>query len=215
MTEVYHQSFKMTRRARRRHKRHLHRLALQEWGWHEKWRNWRYKNTTWLLISLFIFFFIATTPFVDNLLKTIGSMGYVGAFIAGIFFVSIFTVAPASAVLFHLAEQLHPFEVAVLAGLGAMTGDYIIFKYMRDKVFEELSPLFRKVTTHRITKLFYTPYFQWLTPFLGALFIASPGPDEVGISLLGLSRIERWQFLLVTFFLNSIGILAVVLLARA
>jgi len=215
MTEVHHQSFRMTRRERRRHKRQLHRIHLYELGWHEKWKNWRYKNTTWLLVSIFVFFFLATTPFVDSLIKAIGSTGYIGAFLAGMFFVSIFTAAPAGVVLFQIAEHLHPLEVAILAGLGAMTGDYLIFQYMRDKVFEEVSPLFRKVTTHKITKLFYTPYFQWLTPFLGALFIASPGPDEIGIGLLGISHIKRWQFLLVTFFLNVSGILLVVLLARA
>ncbi len=128
---------------------------------------------------------------------------------------STYTAAPAGVVLYHIADQLHPMEVAVLAGAGGVVGDYIIFRYMRDRVFEELTPLFRKFTTHRITKLFYTPYFIWLTPILGAIFIASPGPDEVGIGLLGLSKIKEWQFLLVTFMLNSTGIFLIILLTKA
>lgn len=164
---------------------------------------------------MFLFLYLATTPLVRTVIQSLGSTGYIGAFIVGMFFVSIFTVAPASIVLFNLADTLHPVEVALLAGAGAVVGDYIIFRYLRDTIFDELQPLFERVTTHRLTKLYYTPYFQWLTPILGAIFIASPGPDEVGIGLMGLSKIKPWQFMMTTFLLNSIGILVIILLARA
>lgn len=157
---------------------------------------------------------LSTTPLLESVVESLGTTGYLGAFISGIFFVSIFTAAPAAAVLFNLANNLHPIEVALLAGLGGMFGDYLIFRFTKDKIFEELSPLFDKVTTHRITKLYYTPYFTWLTPILGMIFIASPGPDELGVGILGLSKIKRWQFLLVTFLLNFIGIFVVVMLAK-
>lgn len=203
------------RRTVRRHKRHQHRLHLHQLGWHKKWKHWRYKNTTLLVLSMFLFLYLATTPLVRTVIQSLGSTGYIGAFIVGMFFVSIFTVAPASIVLFNLADTLHPVEVALLAGAGAVLGDYLIFRYLKDTIFEELQPLFQRVTTHRLTKLYYTPYFQWLTPILGAIFIASPGPDEVGIGLMGLSKIKPWQFLMITFLLNSIGILLITLFARA
>lgn len=202
-------------RQRRRHRKHLHRLHLQELGWHKRWKHWRYKNTTLLALSMFAFLYLATTPLVRNIIQSLGSTGYIGAFVMGMFFVSVFTAAPAGVVLFNLADSLHPLEVAVLAGAGGVLGDYMIFRYLKDSIFEELQPLFRRVTTHRLTKLYYTPYFQWLTPIIGAIFIASPGPDEVGVGLLGMSKIKPWQFLLVTFLLNSAGILLVILLARA
>lgn len=193
----------------------MHKLHMHQLGWHKQWKNWRYKNTTLLLISLFVFFFLATTSVTQSLIQSLGSTGYIGAFLAGMFFVSIFTVAPAGVVLFNLADTLHPVEIALLAGAGAVVGDYLIFRYLKDNIFEEVGPLFEKVTTHRLTKLFYTPYFAWMTPIIGMIFIASPGPDEVGIGILGLSKIKRWQFLLITFVLNFTGILLVVLFARA
>lgn len=193
----------------------MHKLHLQQLGWHKQWKNWRYKNTTLLVLSMVLFLLLATTSFTQNLIASLGNTGYIGAFVAGIFLVSVFTAAPAAVVLFNLANTLHPVEIALIAGLGSVAGDYIIFRYMRDTVFEELAPLFEKVTTHKLAKLFYTPYFVWLTPILGMIFIASPGPDEVGIGLLGLSKIKKWQFLLVTFVLNFTGILLIVILARA
>lgn len=181
----------------------------------KRWKRWRFKNTSLLLVSLVLFFYLAGTPFVDNLIKQIGSVGYLGAFITGIFFVSTFTVAPAAVVLYHIADVLHPIEVALLAGLGAMLGDYIIFKYMTDKVFYEILPLVKKLHTPKLKLLFKSPYFAWLLPLVGAFVIASPLPDEVGVSMLGLAKIKKWKFFLLAFALNSFGIFIVVTTARS
>ena len=179
----------------------------------KEWRHWPYKNTTYLIISLILFFYFAESHFVQNIIKTVGSFGYIGAFLTGIFFVSIFTVVPAVAVLYQLAELLNPLEVAVFAGLGAVIGDYLIFRFLRDKIFKELHNIFDKLGGPFIKKLFFTPYFIWLLPFLGAIIIASPFPDEAGISLLGLTKIKNWQFVILSFLLNSIGVFIIIVAA--
>ena len=178
------------------------------------WKHWPYKNTTLLALSLVAFLYLARTPEVESFIKSIGNLGYLGAFITGIFFVSTFTVAPAAIVLFNLADHLHPVEVALLAGLGAMIGDYIIFRFLKDRVFDELVPLLRKMRLPKLRTLYKSPYFSWTLPFIGAAIIASPMPDEVGIGMLGMSKIRPWQFFLVTFVLNALGIFVVVTSAR-
>lgn len=178
------------------------------------WRRWPYKNTTLLLISLAAVFYLAQTPAVDSLIKQAGTFGYAGAFITGIFFVSTFTAAPAALVLFNLADHLHAVEVALLAGLGAMVGDYLLFRLIRDNVFGELRQIFGRLHHPHVSALFRTPYFVWLLPVLGAAIIASPLPDEVGVSILGLSKLKKWQFFAVTFLLNAIGIFLIVTAAK-
>lgn len=180
-----------------------------------KWQNWPFKNTFLLVVSLFIFFFFANSDFIQNFIRKIGDLGYPGAFITGIFFVYTFTVAPAAVVLFRLADLLNPFGVAILAGLGAVLGDYLIFRYFRDRVIDELRPIFKKVPGSKIAKLFFTPYFAWILPLAGFLIIASPFPDEVGVGLIGASKMKNWQFLILTFLLNAVGIFIVVTLARS
>lgn len=181
-----------------------------------RWQYWPYKNTTWLIIGLVVFFLLAGTPSVEAALRLVGGMGYIGALVAGLFSVSIFTVAPAAIVLLYLAEGSHPWLVAVVAGVGAMMGDYIIFRYLRDRVFEEIQPLWQRSLPGTLTgRLFATPYFSWLVPILGMVVIASPLPDEVGVGMLGASRLRSWQFLIVTFILNVLGIAAVTLLGVA
>jgi hypothetical protein len=64
-------------------------------------------------------------------------------------------------------------------------------------------------------RIFSTPYFAWILPVLGAFIIASPFPDEIGIGLMGISRMKTWQFLLLAFVLNSTGIFFIVTLANS
>lgn len=189
-------------------------MAKQKNSIQKSWKRWPYKNTTLLIISFILVYYLAKTPLLDNLIKQVGNLGYFGAFLTGLFFVSTFTVAPAAIVLFHLAESLHPVEVAILAGLGSMLGDYLIFRYVKDEVFDELLPLIRRLGKPYISPLFKSPFFGWLMPVLGAALIASPLPDELGVGMLGLTKIRRWQFFVVTFALNAIGIFIVVTATR-
>ncbi|MCC7288929.1 hypothetical protein IT414_00840 [bacterium] len=167
---------------------------------------WRYSNTLLLAGSLVLLGVLAQTPALDQFVQTVGSLGYVGAFIAGIFFVSTFTVAPAALVLIHFAQSLDPVEVALLGGAGAVVGDLIVFSLLRDHVFDELKPLFRRHRPKRLLGLMRSPYFAWILPIIGAAIVASPLPDEAGVGLLGASKMRRWHFVALTFLLNSIGI---------
>ena len=172
------------------------------------------KNTFLLILSIGILFYFADSSFVKNLIQEIDSLGFLGVFITGIFFVSTFTVAPASLVLFYLTKELNLFGVVVFAGFGAMLGDYIIFRFFKDKVLGELEPVFMKLGGSHISRLFSTPYFAWLAPVFGAIIIASPFPDEIGIGLLGIAKIKNWQFLILSFILNSFGIFFIIALAN-
>lgn len=181
----------------------------------EYYRKWQYRNTGLLILSLAVFFYFSSSDWLQVLINHIGNYGYIGAFIAGAFFVSTFTVAPAAAVLFNLAEKLNPLEVALLAGLGGMIGDYIIFRFFKDRIFEELAPLFKQFGGSYLRNVFKTPYFAWMTPFIGAILVASPIPDEVGIGLLGVSKLKDWQFLFLVFLLDVAGVFIIVTVAQS
>lgn len=179
------------------------------------YRRWQYSNTGLLLISLVAFFYLAQSDWLQAAIVRIGDLGYLGAFIAGAFFVSSFTIAPAAVVLFHLADRLNPLEVAILAGAGGMLGDYVIFRFFKDRVFHELAPLFQRYGGSYISNLFKTPYFAWMSPLIGAILVAAPIPDEVGIGLLGTTKLKDWQFLLLVFLLDVLGVFIVVTAAQS
>lgn len=181
---------------------------------HMRYKNWRYKNTALLIFSVVLLVVLMDSQLARTVLHTIGKLGYVGAFFSGILFVSTFTVAPSAVILFFLAEELNPWGVAFVAGIGAVIGDYIIFRFLKDRVFEEVKPLFMHFGGSYFSRLFATPYFGWLAPVVGAILIASPLPDEAGVGLLGSTKIKRWQFLLLTFTLNFFGIITIITSAR-
>ena len=183
----------------------------------EHWNRWRFSNTILLIVSSALFIYLANTPAMDEWIVRAGNLGYLGAFMVGLLSVSTFTVAPATLVLFHLAENLHVIEVALLAGLGAMAGDFLIFKLVRGKaLYKELRPVFAKIRRHQtVRQIFKSPLFAWVVPVFGAFVIAFPLlPDEVGLSILGMSNISRLRFIMLTFALNAVGIFLIVSLSR-
>lgn len=182
---------------------------------YQKYKNWKYKNTFFLLLSLVLLFYITNTAIGQQAISNITKLGYVGSFISGIFFVSTFTVAPAGIVLFKLGQLYNPFLIALTAGLGAVIGDYVIFRFLKDNVFKELKPIFMKLGGSSISRIISTPYFAWLAPVFGALIIASPFPDEIGVGLMGISKLKNWQFLTISFLLNSLGILLIITISKS
>lgn len=139
---------------------------------------------------------------------------FIGSFVAGVFFTSIFTVAPATVIIVEIAKSGTPlWELAVFGGLGAMIGDLVIFRFVRDRISVDISTLIQD-RKGRWGKIFRLRSFKWVAAFFGAVVIASPLPDEAGLALMGFSKIKTVFFLPLSFVLNSAGILVIGILAR-
>lgn len=174
---------------------------------------WRYPNLVLLFCGLLLAVIVLRYGQTDLLTEAFGRLGYGGVFVAGLFFVSTFTVAPAAAVLFEFAQNLTPLLVALFGGLGAAVGDYIAYRFIREKIFAELNPILKTLHLYRQVDLLHSKYFTWLAPVIGLAIIASPLPDELGLTLLGLKKIKPASFLLMTFIFNAIGIYLIALAA--
>lgn len=175
---------------------------------------WKYKNLTVVFASIILAIVLFKNEWLHSYLLSIGEFGYIGAFIAGILFVSTFTVATGSLILLILAEKLSPIELDLIAGLGAVVGDLLIFRLVKDELSSELRSLYNLFDhKHHLRKLFHSKYFNWTLPVIGAIIIASPLPDEMGVSLMGISKMKSTSFVLVSYILNSIGIFIVISLS--
>lgn len=171
------------------------------------WRkNWRYKNLALFLIGLGLVYALSKIPSLQQAISHVGEWGYVGAIITGIFYVITFTTVPAIALLYNFSLFLNPFELALLAGLGSVIGDFLIFSFFRHRVFIELEPIRERMSKTPFKHILESRYFMWLSPVLGAIIIASPIPDEFGVPLLSASKLKQWHFIILTFVLNSLGI---------
>lgn len=173
--------------------------------------HWKYKNLTIVLVGIIVAILLSRNEMFHSFLMHLGNFGYVGAFVAGILFVSTFTVATSALVLLTLAESLSPIEIGLIAGLGAVVGDMLIFNLIKDTLANEIEDIYDKFDKgHHLKKLFRSRYFNWSLPILGAIIIASPLPDEMGISLINLSKMNSLKFVLLSYVLNSIGIFLIV-----
>lgn len=177
----------------------------------QKWRRYHYKNLSFLALSFLVTFLLFKIEAFHSLLLHLGKFGYIGAFIGGMLFVSTFTVSIGTVILLILAQTLRPIEIGIIAGIGAVLSDATIFHFIRSKgLIEEVHNFFKYFGGDKISHLIHTKYFSWTLPVVGALIIASPLPDELGVGLIGISKLKPFQFILLSFILNSIGIFLIV-----
>lgn len=164
-------------------------------------------------IGVCIAFALVTTGVLDTIVGILGN-GAFSSFIAGIFFTSAFTIAPASLALAHISLETPVHIVALWGALGALCGDLILFFFIRDKFTDDLKRSFKPSFAKHIMSSFHFGFLKWLSPILGAVIIASPLPDEFGLALMGASKMRIAVFVPLAFCMNFIGIYGLVWFAH-
>lgn len=170
----------------------------------------KYKNIFILFLGIVIAFLLSGLQLFTDFVIGLGSLGLIAAFIAGSLYTLSFTIPTAIVMLSILSQTISPVELAVVGALGAVLTDLTIFKFIRDGLVEDLKPLYERFGGDHISHVFQSKYFHWTLPFIGALIIASPFPDEIGVTLMGISKMKILEFLPISFVMNSIGIFLVV-----
>lgn len=169
-----------------------------------------------IALSVLVAILLVRTSVFASLLASTGEIGILGAFVAGMFFTSIFTTAPAIAALGEVSILQGVFYTALFGAIGSVLGDLVIFRFVRDRFSEHVS----EILTHqsvwrRFHLLFKRRFFRWFTLFIGGFILASPLPDELGIAVLGFSKMRVKYFILLSFVFNFLGILAIGLVANS
>ena len=176
----------------------------------------RRARTTFLVaISLYVAYELLITGAIhswvsDSLLHAIPA-----SFIAGVFFTSLLSVVPATVVFLEITQTFDVFLIALFGAAGAVIGDLFLFLFVREAVSEQKTLFLKESQRRRLRKFFRHPFLHWLLPLVGAVVIASPLPDEFGLALMGLSRINIRVFTGISFCMNFIGIVGLALLGRS
>lgn len=169
-----------------------------------------------IVLSVVVALVLVESDILIDILASSQKLEWFGSFVAGMFFTSLLTTAPATVTLGEIAQNNSLWLTALFGALGAMIGDLIIFRFIRDRVGEHLQELLRHQTGgRRFRALFKYKIMRWLTFLAGGLIIASPLPDEIGIGLLGFSKTKTLFFLPLSFACNFVGIAVIGLVARA
>jgi len=187
---------------------------------------YRFKDGTSRYISkypkfllLFISFIFAYLLFYGNTYKPlhdfIVSMGYMGTFMAGIMFAYGFTAAPATAIFLILAQEQNILIAGLIGGLGALISDLLIFSFIRQSFSSEIKKLSREKIVRYLGSKTPNLLKKYAAPVLAGFIIASPLPDEIGVTMLAASKIIPLKvFSAVSYLLNTAGIYLILIIGR-
>lgn len=173
---------------------------------------WKKRRSILFILSIILSYILLATPYLREYVHSLGEFGYVGAFAVGALFTSFMTTLPATAALFVMGEGLNPFLIALIGAMGAVMGDYIIYRFVKDDFLEEVEDF--SPTLKRDIELFSqnvrrSKFLKEFVPLLAGLIIASPLPDELAATMLGITKLDPKKFLLYSYFFNFLGILLI------
>ncbi|MEM0437948.1 MAG: hypothetical protein QXU54_01465 [Candidatus Micrarchaeia archaeon] len=154
-----------------------------------------------LLLTLFLYM----SGMIGWWVGVIGELGYIGAFINGIFYSYGLTTPLALAIFGVMSNTMDPLHLAALGASGAIISDYLIFSLVKG-----MNGTIKVSEGHRLrvprpksalAKAAYT--------IIGGLTLISPFPDEMAAVILGLRRLDSVWFVSLVFISKFIGILMV------
>lgn len=168
-------------------------------------------------ISIIVAIYLQLSATADILVQYFSGINFVpAAVVMGFLFSLTFTAAIATSVFILLSQtSQNPYLVALLGGVGSILANSIIYKFFKDEFIEDIEILEPKYAKKIAHKIMHSKIFVGVIPYIAALTLASPLPDEIGIAILAGANYKYTKFFLLSFSLHTIGILLIVLFARA
>ncbi|OGG56748.1 hypothetical protein A3D71_03670 [Candidatus Kaiserbacteria bacterium RIFCSPHIGHO2_02_FULL_55_20] len=168
-----------------------------------------------LVISILLSIWLLKTDAMGAFVEHAAAFEEISSFISGIFFTSILTTAPAIVALGELGQHIAPWKVAVFGGAGAVCGDILIFRFLHSPLANYIIRAAFSPRLRHMGAVLAKGALWWTVPLLGAIVIASPLPDEIGLLMMGLSGIRLRSFIVLAYTMNTAGIYVVAVTAQA
>ncbi len=186
---------------------------VKEAGKHNHFRfffRYRYKKLTILILAVIASYFIFTNSGISSVITLSDELEYFGIFIAGILLSFGFS-APFATGFFLISSPESIIMAAIIASFGSLISDMLIFKFIKMSFMDEfhrlkkttlIKELHSSMKNHIPSKIKIHVYYSII-----GILIASPIPDEIGISLLaGMTKIKPLAMAVLSFVLHAIGI---------
>lgn len=170
----------------------------------------KYPKLTLLVIVFIAAYFIFRNADVSSFISNLQNLSYLGSFISGLLFSFGFTT-PFAVGYFIISNPQNILYATLLGGFGAMLSDLFIFKIIKFSFLNEFMKLEKSHPVKKLNRIINRSIPHKIKAYLTYLFagviIASPLPDEFGVTMLaGLTHIKTLPFAILSFITNSIGI---------
>ena len=163
----------------------------------------RYKYTIVLLITFAIAWAVGQLGIIDSYAtRAAETNGILYTLVSGAMYSFSFT-AGLSVLLFSnmTIAQDAILPMSLIAALGGLFADLLIFRFVKDVILKELG----ESTKRFIARATKTTGSKIAMGTIGAAIIASPLPDEIGLTFMGISKIKFWELVVLTYALDTLG----------
>jgi len=181
-------------------------------------RLFKFKYPKIFILVIFILFayILFSSISIASYFSRLGEFGYLAIFLFGMLFPFGFTT-PFSVGFFLTLDPNNIFLSGFIAGIGAMISDLFLFKFVKFSFQDEFERFKQEKFTKKLSSAIKHTFGKKLQHYLiyafAGIIIASPLPNEAGVTMLaGLSHIkERW-LAVVSFICNAFGITLLLLI---
>ncbi len=128
------------------------------------------------------------------------------SFVSGVLFSSGIVTPLAIVAIMDSAKEIPLWELSLVGAVGSVCGDLLLFRFVRSRLVEYILKVSLHPRVLRMGRSIAAGPFWWIGPLLGAVVIASPLPDELGLVMMGLSTIRLSTFIPLALVANIVGI---------
>ena len=169
----------------------------------------KYPKLVLLIATIALSYYLFSLPGIKNFVANLAQFSYLSDFIAGILFSFGFTTS-FSIGFFITSHPANILLATLLAGVGSMIGDMVIFKTIKFSFMDEFKELERKKAIKKIEKIVennkHVLIRHYLLYIFAGIILITPLPDEIGISMFaGLTTIKIGKLAVISFILHSIS----------
>ena len=176
---------------------------------------YKYPKFLLLIITFIIAYLIFHGRNYQPMNELVISLGYFGTFLTGMLFAYGFTAAPATSIFLILSQHQNIYLACLIGGLGALISDLLIFKFIRVSFNDEIEKLSNEKIVLHLNNHTPSIFKRLFLPVLAGFIIASPLPDEIGVSLAATIRtISTRLFSVMSYVLNTAGILIILIIGK-
>ncbi len=170
--------------------------------------SFKYPKLFTFIILILLAYHIFTQPFISGWIGWFNNLGNLGIFFAGIL-TGLGFLAPFGFGLLIKMSSDTILIASLLAGLGATIADLLIFKIIKSSFMDEFKRLEKTKLIREIEQIVKKNKSVLIRHYLLYIFagiiLATPLPDEIGVSMLaGLTTIKSWKLAIIGFFAHSL-----------
>ncbi|MBI2542581.1 MAG: hypothetical protein HYW24_00115 [Candidatus Aenigmarchaeota archaeon] len=182
-----------------------------------------HQNIIILVLGLVFAYFLAHSGLIYAVTEFLAQFGYLSALLLGFLFSYGALTAASAVAIFVISKSFNPVLIALIAGLGAMISNFLIYRFIKEDVLEEVKFIFSREMgfdverfEHRLNQRVYrSKFLQAAIPAISGILVSLPLPTEVFVSVLwAIARYDAKKVLFFSFLFSFLGILNIALLSR-